>query len=126
MTGTVAIAIAALLAVESGGEADPANAIGPCGYCVGALQMAPIAVAEANRLEAIEARRESRRARTWTDADRWCMDASREMAAVTLRWHYRRGVTDAVDLACRWNRPDGTARAGYRRRIEAAITKGEK
>ncbi len=125
MTATVAIALAALLVVETGGEIDPANAVGEAGE-IGAYQILPIALEEANKLEAIEARRGGRPARTWGPEDRWCMDASHEMAAVTLRHHYRRGVTDAVDLACRWNRPDGSARAEYRRRIDAAINGGIK
>ena len=95
MTNLIASVIAALCVVETNG--DP-SAIGDGGKAVGVLQMWPIAAAEANRLEGIEARRERRPARTWTLADRLDPQASREMCAVTLRWHFRRGVTDRMSI----------------------------
>ena len=118
MTGLVAKVIAALIAVESGGDW---RAVGDGGKAVGGLQMWPIAVAEANRLEDIEARRERRPARTWTLAERTNRVASVEMCAVTLRWHYRRGVTNAVALGGRWRNPDGSAPSWYLRRVRDAL-----
>jgi hypothetical protein len=118
MTALVLRVVAALIAVESGGN--PA-AIGDGGRAVGVLQMWPIAVREAVRLEAIEARREGRAARVWTDADRMDPAAAREMCAVTLRWHYRRGVVDPVALGGRWRNPGGGAPGWYLRRVERAL-----
>jgi hypothetical protein len=122
MTNIIAAVIAAILTVETGGEADPANAVGDSGRAVGAFQVHEIAVREANRLEGIEARREGRKARVWTYSDRYDPVKSREMAEVTLRWHYRRGVTCPVELGARWNRPDGSARQGYKDRIRQALS----
>jgi hypothetical protein len=114
--------IVALVQIESAGNAE---AIGDGGRAVGLLQMWPIAVAEANRLEVIEARREGRPARTWTVADRTDPDASREMCAVTLRWHWRRGVTDPVELGGRWRNPNGDAPEWYKERLRRALRSGE-
>jgi hypothetical protein len=119
MTNTIAIVLAALVEIESGGNP---RAVGDGGRAVGLLQMWPVAVAEANRLESIEARREERPARTWTVADRTDPDASREMCAVTLRWHWRRGVTDPVDLGGRWRNPSGNAPEWYKARLRAALS----
>ena len=110
--------IIALIAVESGGNPD---AVGDGGRAVGILQMWPIAVAEANRLEGIEARREGRPVRTWTLGDRKCPKKSRDMAYVTLRWHYRRGVTDPVALGGRWRNPGGNAPSWYLERVRNAL-----
>ncbi len=125
MTNTLAIVIAALALVETGGHPNPAEAVGDSGRAVGVYQMWPIAVREANRLEGIEARREGRTARVWTYADRTCPEASREMAAVTLRWHYRRGVTCPVELGGRWRNPSShnPAPDWYLERIRQAIEK---
>jgi hypothetical protein len=89
---------------------------------VGILQLWEIAVREANRLDAIEARRESRPARVWAPDDRLDPAASREMCAVTLRHHYRRGVTDPVDLGGRWRNPNGDAPYWYLDRVRRALT----
>ncbi len=121
MTNTIAIVLAALAIVETGGHPDPAQAIGDGGRAVGIYQLWPIAVREANRLEAIEARREGRTARVWTYADRTCPSASREMAAVTLRHHYRRGVTCPVELGGRWRNPNGNAPEWYLEKVRRAL-----
>jgi len=118
VTELIAGVVAALISIESGGDV---AAVGDGGRAVGILQMWPVAVAEANRLEGIEARREGRTARTWTDADRRDPEASREMCAVTLRWHYRRGVVDPVALGGRWRNPGGHAPAWYLRRLRQAM-----
>ena len=120
MTNAIAIVIAALIQVESGGNS---QAVGDGGRAVGVLQMWPIAVREAVRVEAIEARREGREARTWTYAHRWCPEASRDMCAVTLRWHYRRGVTCPVALGGRWRNPNGDAPDWYLDRVREALKK---
>jgi len=120
VTNLITLVISALIAIESGGRAD---AVGDGGLAVGILQMWPIAVREAVRLEAIEARREGRQARTWTEADRLDPQASREMAEVTLRHHYRRGVTDPVQLAGRWRNPNGDAPEWYLRKARKELGK---
>jgi len=109
MTGIVAMAIAALIQVESAGNP---RAQGDGGRAVGILQMWPIAVAEANRIAG---------ARRWTPADRENPDKSREMAATILGRHYRRGVRNPVDLAARWRNPKGNAPEWYRQRLRAAM-----
>ena len=121
MNATVALVIAALLSVETGGVRNPDRAIGDGGRAVGCLQMWPIAVAEANRLEEIEARREGRPTRTWTDADRTDRAAVVAMAAVTLRWHYRRGVTCPVALGGRWRNPRGDAPEWYLSKVSREL-----
>ena len=118
MHSLIGLMVAALVVVESGGNP---SAIGDGGRAVGLLQMWPIAVEEANRLEGIEARRQRRPARTWTLANRLDPDASREMCAVTLRWHYRRGVVDPVELGARWRNPTGNAPEWYKGRLRDAI-----
>lgn len=107
-------ALAAILAVESGGKPD---AVGDGGKAVGAYQIWPIAVHEANRIAG---------RKLWTVDDRRNPQLSRAMARVTLEHHYRRGVTDPVDLACRWRNPKGDAPAWHRRKIERAIGRTKK
>ena len=77
MTNTIAIVIAALIRIESGG--DP-GAVGDCGRAVGVLQMWPCAVQEANRLAGRQ---------LWTLDDRRNPQLSRAMAWTILE-HYRR------------------------------------
>ena len=118
MTNLIAQVIAALLLVESGGDN---AAIGDGGRAVGCLQLWPTAVAEANRLEGIAARREHRQARTWTVADRTNRAASVAMAEVTLAHHYRRGYTNAVALGCRWRNPYSECPAWYADKVRMAL-----
>jgi hypothetical protein len=94
--------IAILIQIESGGDA---RAVGDGGRAVGILQMWPVAVAEANRVERIIAKVEKRPARKWNLNDRLDPIKSTEMCAITLQWHWRRGVRDPVRLACKWNHP---------------------
>lgn len=109
MTTTVAIAIAALIYVESGGK----PRTGDGGRAVGILQAWPIAVREANRI--------TKNRKHYALADRHDAKRSIEMCMDTLRWHYRRGVTDPVELACRWRNPNGDAPEWYRERVRKAI-----
>ena len=119
MTGLVAKVIAALIAVESGGDW---RAVGDGGKAVGGLQMWPVAVQEANRIEAIYARREGRTPRKWTLADRRNPTQGKEMAFVTLRWHYERGTRDPVKLGGKWRNPYGQAAPKwYLRRVRDAL-----
>ena len=106
--------------VESGGVTNPPA--GDSGRAVGAYQMWPCAVAEANRI----ARQRYGRA-PWVLADRENYFMARSMCLVTLQWHYDRGVTDVVDLAARWRNPKGDAPAWHRRKLvrELAAMKGE-
>jgi len=100
MTNLICIVIAALVQIESGGKA---NAVGDGEKAVGCLQMWPIAVREANRVSG----------QHWTLDDRLDPKKSNAMAYVTLEWHYKRGVTNAVALAGRWRNPDGRAPKWY-------------
>lgn len=118
MNATIAQVISVLIAVESGGNP---TAVADGGRAVGILQMWSVAVDEANRLERLEAKRDGRSPRTWTYADRLDPSASRDMAEVTLRWHYRRGVTDPVDLAGRWRNPNGNAPGWYLERVHREL-----
>jgi hypothetical protein len=109
MTATIAAAVAILLQIESGGEPNPDSAIGDGTDAVGCLQMHAVAVHEANRIVGYE---------RWTLGDRLDREKSLAMCRVTLEWHYRRGVTDVVDLACRWNRPNGERNEKYRDKVK--------
>ena len=124
MTNIIAMALAAVLAVESQNGADKRTGDG--GRAVGAFQMWPVAVQEANRIESIMARREGRRPRKWRVCERSSVDAAREMCEVTMVWHYRRGVTDPVALACKWRNPYSRCPEWHRRKIEKAVKKGGK
>jgi len=88
---------------------------------VGPYQMWTVAVDEANRIERIYSRRYGRKARRWKYADRRSTKQSRIMAELTLMWHYRRGVTKPIELACRWRNPHSGNHAGYGRKISRAI-----
>jgi hypothetical protein len=114
MNDIIAQVVAALITIESNGN--PA-AIGDNGRAVGVLQMWPVAVTEANRLEAMEARRMKRQARTWTNADRAVPERAVAMAWVTLRAHWARGVTDPVELGCRWRNPYSECPGWYRAKV---------
>ena len=118
MNNIIAQVVAALITIESNGRA---TAISDGGRAVGVLQMWPCAVAEANRLEKIEARREKRPARTWTIKDRAVPERAVEMAWVTLRAHYRRGVTDPVELGCKWRNPHSDCPEWYRAKVRKEL-----
>ena len=124
MTNIIAMALAAILAVESQNGADKRTGDG--GRAAGAFQMWPVAVREANRVESVMARREGRRPRKWRVYERADIDKAREMCEATLRWHYRRGVTDPVALACKWRNPYSRCPEWHRRKIAKAVTEGNK
>ena len=111
MTNLLAICLSALLSVESSNGRDAKD--GDNGLAVGVLQMWPCAVAEANRITGNRNR--------WTTADRRDQVKAKAMCLATLAWHYRRGVRDPVELACRWNRPDGKAAVEYRNKVKRAM-----
>jgi len=119
MTNAITMAMCAILSVESHNGADTRTGDG--GRAVGHFQIWPIAVSEANRVERIMARQENRKARRWTIADRKCPVKSRQMCEATMLWHYRRGVTDTVRLACRWRNPYSADNAGYKDRVIKTI-----
>jgi hypothetical protein len=119
MNNIVSIAVAAAIAVESGNNPNVRDGDG--GKAVGIAQMWPCAVAEANRLEGMHARREHRQPRRWTLRDRRNPTASRDMVVATLTAHYRWGVVDPVELACRWRNPNTQAPEWHRKKIVAAI-----
>ena len=123
MTNMIAVAVAAVLAVESNIATDMRT--GDNGRAVGAFQMWPVAVQEANRIESIMARREGRRPRKWRVSDRVDIVGSTKMCGATLLWHYGRGVKCPVELACWWRNPYSRCPRWYRRKIEKAIKKLE-
>ena len=106
---TVERVIDALIVIESSGR--PA-VIGDGGNAVGLLQIHPVAVREANRITG---------SNRWKLSDRFCPKQSRSMARTILVWHLQRGVTDPVELACRWNKPFGQTTAQYRAKVEATL-----
>jgi hypothetical protein len=122
MNTTIALVIAALIQIESGGRD---TAVGDGGRAVGALQLWPVAVAEANRLEAVEARREGRKARAWTVDDRTDRKSAVAMAEVTLRHHYRRGATDPVELGARWRNPYSPCPEWYKDKLRRELARLE-
>jgi len=116
MTGVVAMAISALLAVESGNGRNGRH--GDNGRAVGVLQQWKISVDEGNRIVG---------EKRWTYKDREDPVKSVEMCRITLERHYLRGVTNPVDLACRWRNPLGNCPRWYRERVKRAMkTKGTK
>ena len=122
MTNIIAMALAAVLAVESKNGAD--RRTGDGGRAVGAFQMWPVAVQEASRVESIMARREGRRPHKWRVSERADIDKAREMCEVTMVWHYRRGVRCPVELACKWRNPYSRCPEWHRRKIRKAVKKG--
>jgi hypothetical protein len=119
MNSIISLAVAAAIAVESGNNPNVPDGDG--GRAVGVAQMWPVAVKEANRLEAMHARREGRTPRRWTLRDRRDPVASRAMVVATLAAHYRWGVTDPVELACKWRNPYSAAPEWHRKKIKAAV-----
>lgn len=115
----ITMVVCAILCVESSGGKDLRRGDG--GRATGPYQMWTVAVDEANRIEKIEARREGRNVRRWRYSDRTSPLLSRQMCEVTMRFHYRRGVTDPVLLACRWHRPYGKPDQVYKRKIQKVI-----
>lgn len=117
---TVERVIDALIQIESSGR--PA-VIGDGGEAVGCLQIHPVAVREANRIAGSRVARRTGQAAgdRWKLSDRFCPAKSRAMARTILVWHVRRGCTDPVELACKWNRPFGQVSAQYRAKVEAAL-----
>ena len=125
MSNVIAIALAAILSVESSGGRD--LRVGDNGRAVGSFQIWRIAVDEANRVEKIMAKREKRVPRKWSYSDRHSHERSREMCRTTLVWHYMRGTTNSVDLACKWNAPyKRHANPKYRAKITVAINNQKK
>ena len=111
MSNVIAIVLCALLQVESSNSRN-IHGYNDGGSAVGVLQIHRVAVREANRIVGYQ---------RWTYADRHDAEESKEMCRVTMAWHYRRGVKDPVELACRWNRPDGTASRMYRGKVKRAL-----
>ena len=127
MTNLIAMLAVVIVQIESGGHPDPANALGDYNQetglhrALGAFQMWDTAVVEANRVERILAHRAGRTPRVWTSDERLCPTKSREMFEITMEWHYRRGVTDPVDLGSRWHRPYGKQSPRYRELVRKGL-----
>jgi hypothetical protein len=117
----VTLVLCVLLQVESSGGTNLRD--GDRGRAVGPYQMWTVAVDEANRIEAIYARRFGREPRKWAHNDRRDPVLSREMCELTLMWHFKRGTTDPVRLACRWRNPYSRTHRGYRTKIKKALEK---
>jgi hypothetical protein len=121
MTNTIALVLAVLLRIETGGHPSPDTAIGDSGKAVGCLQMHAIAVAEANRLVKRAGSPYNAPGGGWTPAHRLSRKESLRMAEVILRAHYERGATDPEELACRWNRPSGKVPEAYRGKVRRVL-----
>ncbi len=132
MTNLIAMLAAVIMQIESGGEPNPAKALGDYNpatglhEAIGVFQMHDGYVVEANRLEATLARRDGLEPRTWTSDERLCPEKSLEMFKVTMRWHYERGVTDPVTLAAKHHRPYGEQCPKYREKIRRGIEQYER
>ena len=122
MIDVVTLVLCALLQVESSGGTDLHDSDG--GRAVGPYQMWTVAVDEANRIEAMYARRFGRKPRKWSHADRRDPVLSRQMCELTLMWHFRRGVTDPIELACKWRNPHSQLHEGYRKKIKKELGRG--
>ena len=118
MTNLILSVISALCIIES---ANRSGAIGDGGRAVGILQMWPIAVAEANRIENRASRLEGRRPTAWVCADRTDPEQSKAMAFTTLKFHYERGCTNAIDLGCRWRNPYSRCPEWYREKLRRCL-----
>lgn len=110
MSNTIAVVLAVLIQVESGGND---KAVGDGGRAVGVLQAHRCAVDEANRIVG---------ERRWRYSDRYDRQKSIAICRATLARHWRRGVTDPVKLCCKWRNPYGKrAPLWYRKRVEKAL-----
>lgn len=111
MTNIVSVALALILAIESnnGKHSHP----GDGGRALGHYQMWPIAVEEVNRVYHTD----------YTLSDRSDPVKAKEMCEMTMNYHYSRGVTNVVNLACRWRNPRGNAPQWHRNKIKKALEK---
>lgn len=109
MTNIIAVALSLILTVESnsGTNARP----GDGGRAIGHYQMWPIAVREVNRIYGT----------SYSYSDRTNSVKAKEMCELTLNYHYSRGVTNVVNLACRWRNPNGDAPQWHRNKIKKAL-----
>lgn len=103
VNGIVILAVAACFMVES--DCGKNIKVRDGGRAIGAYQIWPIAIKEANRIEKIVAKQEGRIARKWKLEDRLCIKKSKEICYITLYWHYKRGTKNPIDLACHWRNP---------------------
>ena len=109
MNTVIALAVAAILQIESSGGTNMRSGDG--GRAVGPYQMHPIAVREVNRIYGT----------SYTMLDRRCPIRAKKMCELTLLYHYRRGTTDVVELACKWNKPYGRICPAYRRKVQRVL-----
>ena len=109
MEAVVDRVVAALVPAEGFADNDT---VGDKGKAVGTLQMWDVAVAEANRIVGRD---------LWTSEDRKDPMRARAMAKVTLSYHYRRGVTDPVELGSKWRNPFSVAPEWYKAKIREAL-----
>jgi hypothetical protein len=109
MEAVVDRVVAALVPAEGFADSDT---VGDHGKAVGTLQMWDVAVKEANRIVGRD---------LWTSEDRKDPMRARAMAKVTLSYHYRRGVTDPVELGSKWRNPFSTAPEWYKTKIREAL-----
>jgi len=112
MTNLLASVISALISIESGGDVNAYNASG----AIGILQLKPVAVEEANRIIGYS---------KWNHEDRWDEWESIQMCFEILKFHYKRGVKDPVELGCRWYYPYAPHRVpkSYRKKLKAHLAK---
>ena len=109
MTNLLWAVVACLVNIESGG--DP-KALGDYKNgeprAVGILQQWTCSVDEANRIAG---------RKLWVYEDRLEPMKAKAMAFTTLRFHYLRGVTDPIELGCKWNTPYGKVSEKYRNKV---------
>ncbi len=105
MTNVIIAAMSIILAVESNGGMDVRDGDG--GRARGAYQIHAVAVREVNRLYGT----------SYRHSDAYDFASATKMCWLTLEHHYRRGVTNALDLACKWNRHYGKVNPKYRRKV---------
>lgn len=97
--------------VESSGGRN--TVAGDGGNAVGAYQIWPITVHEANRIV---------KQTLWVLDDRNCPQKSRAICATILQYHFDRGTRTPVQLAARWRNPNGNAPAWHVKKLEQAFT----
>lgn len=110
MEAVVDRVVDALIPAEGFAENDT---VGDKGRALGSLQMWEVAVEEANRIVG---------RKLWTAEDRKDPALARAMAKTILSFHYRRGVTDPVELGSKWRNPYGEeAPEWYKAKIRKAL-----
>lgn len=109
MSNLMAI-VAAICIVESGGDA---SAVGDNGQAIGAFQIHPIMIAEANRLAGFD---------LWTLQDRWSLIKSRQICHQVLAERLRRrGLSADTEEGQRYAIGIWNSGEAYYRKVKGAM-----